>query len=222
MKPVIRLENIWANYGKRDVLQNVCLEVQEGDFLGVVGPNGGGKTTLMKIILGLHQPAKGAVQYYKEGQQVPKINIGYLPQYNVIDKKFPISAQEVILSGLAHRKTIFQSYGRDDFQSVRQIIGELGLEGLEERHIGQLSGGQLQRVLLGRALVSNPEVIILDEPNTYLDHEGEEKLYETLEKINQHTAIILVSHNQSAVSRYAKRIAYVSETLEMINNDKLL
>lgn len=220
MRPIILLEHIWVNYGKKNVLQDVSLDVQEGDFLGVIGPNGGGKTTLMKVMLSLLQPQKGTVSYYKDGQRVSKLNIGYLPQYNQIDRKFPISVKEVILSGLSHRKHIFQRYTQEDLGCVEKTIGQLGLEGLEERQIGQLSGGQLQRVFLGRALVSNPEVIILDEPNTYLDREGEEKLYETLQEINRHTAIILVSHNQRAVERYAKRIASVSETLEIITNAK--
>lgn len=220
MKPIIKLNDIWANYGKRNVLQNVSLEIEEHDFLGIIGPNGGGKTTLMKIILGLLTPEKGSVQFFEDGKSVEKITIGYLPQYNQIDKKFPIAAQEVILSGLAHRKSIFNKYKDEDYQRVKEVISQLGLEGLEERQIGQLSGGQLQRVFLGRAIVAHPKVLILDEPNTYLDREGEEKLYQLLVQINQESAIILVSHDQSAVKQHAKRTAYVSETLEMINNAK--
>lgn len=220
MKPIIKLNDIWANYGKRNVLQKVSLEIEEQDFLGIIGPNGGGKTTLMKIILGLLTPEKGSVQFFEDGKSVEKITIGYLPQYNQIDKKFPIAAQEVILSGLAHRKSIFNKYKDEDYQRVKEVISQLGLEGLEERQIGQLSGGQLQRVFLGRAIVAHPKVLILDEPNTYLDREGEEKLYQLLIQINRETAIILVSHDQGAVKQHAKRTAYVSETLEMINNAK--
>lgn len=220
MKPIIKLEHIWANYGKRDVLKDVSLEVEECDFLGVIGPNGGGKTTLMKIIIGLLKPEKGSVIYFQDGQETGKINIGYLPQYSHIDKKFPISVKEVILSGLAHRKSLFQAYSSKDFQRVKEVIEQLGLIGLEERQIGQLSGGQIQRVFLGRAIVGNPKVIILDEPSTYLDREGEEKLYDILQGINHNTAIILVSHNQTAVEHFAKHTVYVSETLEMINKSK--
>ena len=216
MRKVIELENIWANYGKRDVLQHVCLDVEEKDFLGIIGPNGGGKTTLIKILLGLHKPVKGTIRFFDDGKQVEKINIGYLPQYNQIDRKFPISVSEVILSGLAHRKSLFSSYTLEDHERAQATIIQLGLGGLEDRPIGQLSGGQLQRVFLGRAIVSNPQVLVLDEPNTYLDREGEQKLYDSLQEINQEAAIILVSHDQSAIQRYAKRIDYVSETLEMI------
>jgi len=220
MRPIIQIENIWANYGKRDVLQDVSLIIEEHDFLGIIGPNGGGKTTLMKVLLGLLQPEKGTIKFFQNGLPVDKIIIGYLPQFNQIDKKFPISVKEVILSGLAHKKSVFSKYDSQDLQRVDEIINKLGLEGIEDSQIGQLSGGQLQRVLLGRAIVAHPQLLILDEPNTYLDREGEERLYNTLEQINKESAIILVSHDQSSIKHYAKRIALVDTSLEMINKAK--
>ncbi|MBQ9287887.1 MAG: ABC transporter ATP-binding protein [Bacteroidaceae bacterium] len=220
MKPIIRINNIWANYGKRDILQDVSLIIEENDFLGIIGPNGGGKTTLVKILLGLLKPEKGSIMFYQDGKPVDKIIMGYLPQYSQIDKKFPISAREVILSGLAHKKSVFNKYNHNDYKRVDEIINQLGLNGIENRQIGQLSGGQLQRVLLGRAIVAHPQLLILDEPNTYLDSEGEERLYDSLEQINKESAIILVSHDQSSIKRYAKRIALVDTSLEMINKTK--
>lgn len=207
MKPIIQINNIWANYGKRDILQDVSLIIEENDFLGIIGPNGGGKTTLVKILLGLLKPEKGSIIFYQDGKPVDKIIMGYLPQFSQIDKKFPISAREVILSGLAHKKSVFNKYNHNDYKRVDEIINQLGLNGIENRQIGQLSGGQLQRVLLGRAIVAHPQLLILDEPNTYLDSEGEERLYDSLEQINKESAIILVSHDQSSIKRYAKRIA---------------
>lgn len=220
MKPIIQINNIWANYGKRDILQDVSLIIEENDFLGIIGPNGGGKTTLVKILLGLLKPEKGSIIFYQDGKPVDKIIMGYLPQYSQIDKKFPISAREVILSGLAHKKSVFNKYNHNDYKRVDEIINQLGLNGIENRQIGQLSGGQLQRVLLGRAIVAHPQLLILDEPNTYLDSEGEERLYDSLEQINKESAIILVSHDQSSIKRYAKRIALVDTSLEMINKTK--
>ncbi|MBR6990176.1 MAG: ABC transporter ATP-binding protein [Bacteroidaceae bacterium] len=220
MKPIIQINNIWANYGKRDILQDVSLIIEENDFLGIIGPNGGGKTTLVKILLGLLKPEKGSIIFYQDGKPVDKIIMGYLPQFSQIDKKFPISAREVILSGLAHKKSVFNKYNHNDYKRVDEIINQLGLNGIENRQIGQLSGGQLQRVLLGRAIVAHPQVLILDEPNTYLDSEGEERLYDSLEQINKESAIILVSHDQSSIKRYAKRIALVDTSLEMINKTK--
>lgn len=211
--PIIQIEGISASYDNKTILSQVNLSVYEKDFLGIIGPNGGGKTTLIKCILGLHQPDEGKVHFYKNGKNVPEINIGYLPQYNNIDKKFPISVYEVILSGLSKQKSIFRRYTREHHEQVREIISQMGLEELEERAIGQLSGGQLQRTLLGRALISNPEVVILDEPNTYIDKRFEAKLYSLLEEINKERAIILVSHDIGTVLKNVKTIACVNETV---------
>lgn len=211
--PIIQISDLYAAYEEKTVLSHVDLTVYERDFLGIIGPNGGGKTTLIKSILGLHQPQKGKIHFYKNGKEVPEINMGYLPQYNNIDKKFPISVYEVILSGLSKQKSIFQRYSNEQHELVRQMIIQMGLEGMDKRAIGELSGGQLQRALLGRALVSNPEVIILDEPNTYIDKRFEAKLYSLLEEINRERAIILVSHDIGTILKNVKTIACVNETV---------
>ena len=213
MNPIIQINGLCAGYDGKTVLNQVDLAVYEKDFLGIIGPNGGGKTTLIKCILGLHHPLQGHIRFYKKGQEVPEINMGYLPQYNNIDKKFPISVYEVVLSGLSKQKSLFRRYSKEQHEQVRQMIVRMGLEGLEERSIGSLSGGQLQRALLGRALVSNPEVVILDEPNTYIDKRFEAKLYSLLEEINQERAIILVSHDIGTVLKNVKTIACVNETV---------
>ena len=213
MNSIIQINGLSAGYDGKTVLHQVDLAVYEKDFWGIIGPNGGGKTTLIKCILGLHQPSEGSIRFYKNGQEIPDMNMGYLPQYNTIDKKFPISVYEVILSGLSKQKSIFRRYSKEQHELVRQMIARMGLEGMEERSIGSLSGGQLQRALLGRALVSNPEVVILDEPNTYIDKRFEAKLYSLLEEINKERAIILVSHDIGTVLKNVKTIACVNETV---------
>ena len=213
MNSIIQINGLSSGYDEKTVLHQVDLAVYEKDFLGIIGPNGGGKTTLIKCILGLHQPSEGSIRFYKNGQEIPDMNMGYLPQYNTIDKKFPISVYEVILSGLSKQKSIFRRYSKEQHEQVRQMIARMGLEGMEERSIGSLSGGQLQRALLGRALVSNPEVVILDEPNTYIDKRFEAKLYSLLEEINKERAIILVSHDIGTVLKNVKTIACVNETV---------
>ena len=212
--PLIQITDLSASYDNKTVLSHINLTVYEQDFLGVIGPNGGGKTTLVKSILGLHRLDKGQIRFFREGKETPEINMGYLPQYNSIDKKFPISVYEVVLSGLSKQKSLFKRYSKEQHEQVREIIVRMGLEGFENRAIGQLSGGQLQRAMLGRALVSNPEVIILDEPNTYIDKRFEAKLYELLEEINRERAIILVSHDIGTVLQNVKTIACVNETLD--------
>ena len=195
---IIKIENLSAGYENKTVLHDINLEVAEKDFLGIIGPNGGGKTTLMKVILGLLEPTEGKITYYDNGILTERLEIGYLPQYNSIDKKFPISVYEVILH----------------HERVKETISMMGLEGMENKPIGQLSGGQMQRALLGRAIVSDPKAIILDEPNTYIDKRFEARLYSLLEEINKERTIILVSHDIGSVLQNVKSIACVNGTLD--------
>lgn len=214
INPIIRLEHICAAYDRKQVLEDVDLTIYDRDFLGVIGPNGGGKTTLMKIILGLLKPESGRISFYEGGKEVPTISMGYLPQYNSIDKKFPISVYDVVLSGLNKQKSLFRSFSSEQREQVQRVIVRMGLEGLEKRAIGQLSGGQLQRALLGRAIVSSPSVVILDEPNTYIDKRFEAELYSLLNEINKECAIVLVSHDIGTVLQNVKSIACVSGHLD--------
>ena len=142
---IIQIKGLSASYDDKTVLHHVDLNVYDHDFLGIIGPNGGGKTTLIKCILGLHRPQEGHIRFFKDGKEVPEIKMGYLPQYNTIDKKFPISVYEVVLSGLSKEKPLFNRYNAKHHEQVRRIIARMGLEGLEQRAIGELSGGQLQR-----------------------------------------------------------------------------
>ena len=213
MQPIIQLENIAAAYDAKTVLHHVNLTVYERDFLGVIGPNGGGKTTLIQIILGLKKATDGTVKFYRNGQQVNQITMGYLPQYNEIDKKFPISVEEVVLSGLSSQKKLFNSFTKKHHEMVNETLERMQLSDLRHRHIGSLSGGQLQRVLLSRAVVSRPEVLILDEPNTYIDQHFQEQMYQMLNDINQDCAIIIVSHDVGSILQNVKEIACVNQTL---------
>ena len=179
---IIDIENVTAKYSQKTALENASLKVLDDDYLGIIGPNGGGKTTLMKIILGMMKPDCGSVTFYRNGEKTDKINIGYLPQYTDIDRKFPISVYDVILSGL--KKKLFGKYTKEQLNQVHKTIMDMELEEMKHNHIGTLSGGQLHRVLLARALVSKPEVLILDEPNTYIDKRFQEQMYEMLNEIN--------------------------------------
>lgn len=217
MKPIIEIKNLSAGYDGRTVLHDVNLSIYERDFLGIIGPNGGGKTTLIKCILGLLKPTGGEIIFHtpeKASTKPTSTFLGYLPQYNSIDRKFPISVEEVILSGLSIQKSLTSRFTPEQKEKGKQIISRMGLEGLEHRSIGQLSGGQLQRALLGRAIISDPAVLILDEPSTYIDKRFEARLYELLAEINKECAIILVSHDIGTVLQQVKSIACVNETLD--------
>lgn len=229
MKPIIEIKNLSAGYDGHTVLHDVNLSIYERDFLGIIGPNGGGKTTLIKCILGLLKPTGGEIRFtapeeassttsaensFQGSSSKPQFLLGYLPQYSTIDRKFPISVEEVILSGLSIQKSLTSRFTPEQREKGKQIIARMGLEGLEHRSIGQLSGGQLQRALLGRAIISDPAVLILDEPSTYIDKRFEARLYELLAEINKECAIILVSHDIGTVLQQVKSIACVNETLD--------
>ncbi|KAA6335135.1 High-affinity zinc uptake system ATP-binding protein ZnuC [termite gut metagenome] len=209
---LLTIEHLSAAYDKQTVLHDVNLTVNRHDFLGIIGPNGGGKTTLVRIILGLLKPSGGEIRFYQEENPVKSIKIGYLPQYNNVDRKFPISVQEIILSGLSSEKSLAGQFTQAHRERVRHTISRMGLEGLENRTVGQLSGGQLQRTLLGRAIISDPQAVILDEPDTYIDKQFEARLYELLAEINKECAVIVVSHDVNMLKQYAKTMVYVEGT----------
>lgn len=213
MNKLIELNGITAGYGDKTVLKDISLDVWEHDFLGIIGPNGGGKTTLLKVILGLLAPVSGTISFYTKGKPVSAIKVGYLPQLNMIDKKFPISVKEVISSGLSSEKPLFRGFNKNQESRINEVIEQMGLYDLAARPIGELSGGQLQRVLLGRSIVSRPQVLILDEPNSYVDKRFESHFYQLLEDINKESAVILVSHDIGTIVSMVKNIACVNETL---------
>lgn len=214
MNKLVDITNLTLGYeGKPNVLTDVSFSISPDDFLGIIGPNGGGKTTLLKAILGLIEPRSGSITYYDGEARTGSLNIGYLPQINRIDKKFPISVSQVILSGLTPGKNIWRRYSSKERQKVVEVAGRLGIEELLPCAIGELSGGQLQRVLLGRAIVDNPKLIILDEPSTYVDKLFETNFYKLLGDINKEIAIVLVSHDVGTIISQVKNIACVNKGL---------
>lgn len=213
MNRILEIKDISVGYETdKPVLKNVNLSVYENDFLGIIGPNGGGKTTLLKTILGLIRPMQGSVRFLRNNIET-KINLGYLPQINKIDKKFPISVFDVILSGLTAKRKLFSYYTQEQKNKAVETARLMGLTAFLDRPIGNLSGGQLQRTLLGRAIVDDPDLLILDEPSSYVDKRFETDFYKILEQINQNTAIILVSHDVGTVVSLVKNIACVNEGL---------
>ncbi|MDH6304895.1 zinc transport system ATP-binding protein [Parabacteroides sp. PF5-5] len=214
MNKLVEVDHITAAYENKVVLQDISVDIYEQDFLGIIGPNGGGKTTLLKVILGLLSPLSGAVRFYADGQSVPSLRIGYLPQMNMIDKKFPISVREVVSSGLSSEKPRFRSFTKEQNRQIDEVVARMGLAELASRPIGSLSGGQFQRVLLGRSIVSRPQVLILDEPASYVDKHFETQFNQLLHEINKESAIILVSHDMATVRSMVKNIAYINGTLQ--------
>lgn len=204
----IKIENVCVNYDKKRVLNQFCLDINRGDFLGIIGANGSGKTTLLKLILGLVKPYSGSIKYFKEGQEVSYLEMGYLPQNNTIDAAFPICVYDIIASGLKGIHP-FGHLSQEERNRIEDVIAYTGLEQHQRCTIGELSGGLMQRALLGRAIISNPTLLILDEPNTYIDKAFEERLYEILHDINQRCSIVLVSHDIIGIQQHASRIVQI-------------
>ena len=207
---ILELNSVKAGYNGKVVIRDVDLEIYEDDFIGVVGPNGGGKTTLLRVILGTLKPMKGKVKYYSVREKGNIKRIGYLPQLNMIDRKFPISAMEVVLSGMMSKNGFLKKYSRRDKELASQMMDKMGIANLKDKTIGELSGGQMQRVFLCRAIISSPKLLILDEPNTFVDNKFEGELYEHLRELNKTMAIILVSHDIGTITTYVKTIACVN------------
>lgn len=200
----------------KTVLSGIDLSVNEGDFIAMTGPNGGGKTTLLRIILKLLAPTSGSVGYYTGGVAVDRLPIGYLPQKNMIDSRFPITVEEVVASGLLAKG----GCSREEKKSlVERTISLVELESHARAAIGELSGGQLQRALLGRAIISSPEVLVLDEPLSYLDKHFEEHIYRILSTLAPSTTILLVSHEMSVISKMANRHLIVDHALHECTAD---
>ncbi len=214
MSNLLQLKNISAGYEGKTVLREVNLNVKPNDFVGIIGPNGGGKTTLLKVLLELIAPYQGSV-VKKDG-----LRIGYLPQINTIDKKFPISVKEVILSG-QHANNWKLGSNNKTTQKVDELLQFVGMAEYKNTAIGDLSGGQMQRIFLCRALISKPHLLILDEPNTYVDKTFEENLYNLLGELNKDMAILLVSHDVGTISSLVKTIACVNGGLHYHESNKI-
>jgi zinc transport system ATP-binding protein len=203
----------------------VNFKVSENDFIGVIGPNGGGKTTLLKVILGLLKPAKGKIVF--NTNLIKENRIGYLPQISTGDVNYPVTVSDIVLSGLMIRKGIISRMSSADKKKAEIVIDDLGLSDLARSSLSELSGGQIQRVFLGRAIIGDPKLLLLDEPGNFVDTSFENDFYDKLKDLNKRMAILMVSHDVGTISSHIKSFACVNGTLHYhpsheITNDDLL
>lgn len=210
------LEDINAGYNGKIQLRDASLIIDDRDFVGIVGPNGGGKTTLLRVILGLLKPYSGTVRYLRGGKPVDSLSVGYLPQTRDIDTDFPISVGEVVASGMNSPRRLFGGYTCEQCERAAEVMDTIGITDMAHRPIKALSGGELQRVLFARALVSRPEVLVLDEPDNFVDDNFETFMYETIRRVNNEAAVVMVSHDRQFVETYAKKIIEVNERVKFL------
>lgn len=218
---VIELQEVTFSYGAAPVLERIALQVDEGEFLGIVGPNAGGKSTLLKLILGLLHPQSGSIRVIGKPPRDARSRLGYVAQYPTFPRDFPITVEQAVLLGrIGVRPRIgwlgaFSpvAYSECDYRAARQALLEVEADDLIKRQIGSLSGGQLQRVLLARALVGEPSVLILDEPTANIDQRLESEIFDLLKQLNSRMTILVVSHDLAFVSSYVTRVACVNRTL---------
>lgn len=213
-QPQIEIRNLYGGYDHETVLEDINLLIHENDFIGLIGPNGGGKTTLLKIILGLLPPKKGVVNVMGKDPRKGREHIGYVPQYTVFDSDFPISVYDVVKMGRLSKKRVFKPLTDQDDIIIKEKLAWVNMLDYKNRGIRELSGGQRQRVYIARALATEPELLLLDEPTISVDFESRTKIYELLHEINlQGVTILLVSHDLNVISRYVKTIGCLNRQL---------
>lgn len=210
----IQIENLYFSYKKTDVLEDINLEINQRDFLAIIGPNGGGKSTLLKLILNILDAKRGKISSSFK-------NVGYVPQNTNLNTDFPITALEVTLMGhIGNRRKIF-GYAKEDITCAKKSLEKVGMSDFADVKIGDLSGGQRQRVFIARALCANPDIILLDEPTASIDVQGQKDIYELLKNLNQEITVVVVSHDISVLLHYAKNVAHVNKNLvhHVLNNN---
>lgn len=213
---LIKLDNVSYSINSKAILRNVDLQIRKNDFIGVIGPNGGGKTTLIKILLGILKPNQGSVFYRND------LNIKYVPQFSNFEKTFPIKVLDVVLSGLENGKLkAFRRYTENEKNHAVSLLDKLEIADLKDRQIGGLSGGQMQKVLILRGIISNPDIILLDEPTASIDTKSKNTIYSYLKELNKDMAIFLVTHDMAVISSYVKTVGCLNIDFHY-HNDKHL
>ncbi|MCD6162811.1 MAG: ABC transporter ATP-binding protein [candidate division Zixibacteria bacterium] len=211
--PVVEFQHLYVSYDNYVVLEDINFQVEKLDFLGIIGPNGGGKTTLLKVIVGLIKPQKGKVLVNGKSPSKTRSSFGYVPQFAHFDRDYPINVWDVVLMGRLNKSGIFKRYSSTDKEKAAYALQQVGMYEQRRRQIGRLSGGQIQRVLIARALATQPIVLLLDEPTASIDIETADNFYELLYNLNKKLSIILVSHDIGAVSSHVKSIACLNRKL---------
>ncbi|NKQ40073.1 MAG: ABC transporter ATP-binding protein [Sulfurovum sp.] len=213
MKKVAYIQNLSFAYDSQTILDSIDLTIEQGDFLAIIGPNGGGKSTLLKLMLGLKEPRAGNIEILGGKPSSKRQFLGYVPQNTNVNIDFPIKTIEVVLMGHVNDKRLLFGYGKDETSCAMGALKEVGMQEYANRKIGDLSGGQRQRVMIARALCAHPKILLLDEPTANIDAQGQKEVYDLLKKLNEHITIIVVSHDISVILEYADKVAHINKIL---------
>ena len=217
---ILSIRSLSVNYDGMKALEGVDLDIFDDDFIGIIGPNGGGKTTLVKAIMGA-VPYNGTISVADELRRSNHFKIGYMPQVSQFDMSFPISIEEVVLSGLQADKGFFSRYSKADKMKAHALLEQMGISDLASRPIGEVSGGQMQRALLCRAIIAEPKLLILDEPTNFVDNRFEHEFYRMVQSLSQRMAIVIVSHDLGTISSVVKSIVCVNRHVHRHNSNTL-
>lgn len=210
----IEISDLTISYGEIEALKNITFTIRENDFVGIIGPNGGGKSTLIKSLLGLLEPKKGSIRINGNKE------IAYVPQFAEFDRKFPISVEEVIKMGLIKSKSyFFKKYTDNELDKFQHIVNKLNIQKLIKKQLSELSGGQLQKVLVARALISDPGILLLDEPTANLDVKTKNDIYSMLKVLSKDITILIITHDIAEIFSYATSVAYINKTLHYHGRD---
>lgn len=211
MVNALEIKDLTVSYGTTPALNNVNLVVADGEFLGIMGPNGGGKSTLLKAVLGITPITKGKITILGEDKPKGRQNIGYVPQFSNMDRSFPVTVRDIVLSGmLSGGLHPFYRFKKDQLDLALSFLAKVNLEHLAKRQISDLSGGEFQRLLIARALAAEPKILMLDEPTASVDPASKEQIYELLTEINKKIAVILVTHDLMTIASNVKRIVCIN------------
>jgi len=218
----IDIKNLSAGYDAETIIEKVNLQINHKDFFGIIGPNGGGKSTLLKAILGLIPIQKGSIHIFGKPPEQGRKYVGYVPQYAEFDKHFPISVWDIVLMGRRAMRGMSPWYSQKDKKSAENALKKVELLDCKQRHISELSGGQRQRVFIARALAANPHILLLDEPTASVDKDMQETIYQFLQEINNEITIVLVTHDIGVLSSYVNRVSCMNRYLFTHDDDRYI
>lgn len=211
--PLLRFENVDFAYQSTPILKNVSFSINEGESIGIIGPNGGGKTTLLKMIMGFLKPTNGLIELFGKSPQKGCSGVGYVPQVMRFDRQFPISVYDLVLSGRLSRLPWYGIYHRTDHEATQQMIECVGLANFADKAFGTLSGGQAQRALIARALVAEPKLLLLDEPTASVDSHAEAHIHQLLRELKSDITMIMVTHDLNAAINEVQRVLCVQHSV---------